>query len=291
VKDPKNPSNPSLPVWVVVHGRADKEDSNNIQDVTEALSKGYQVVTLDWRDAANDNEWYALLKGATWIKTVGAWATRQLVAAGVPGENVFVAGHSWGSFVGYEIGKMYRDGDGKELKGNGKGVGGIVALDSAVNPSPTNPYDEDKMDFGSVSKLSWALRSSAFGSENRAKTATVNFNLMTPTEYGACGLLNINPLDPASLAVRLGKYVTDEAQAYYGEHGYATTLFANILRGKGDASLNTLKIEDLMTGIAPLLKRSADNPEGVILLDFEEARGPEGAYQRAVPLSLVDISY
>src|SRR3989338_6571769 len=48
--------NPSLPVWVPVHGRKASEKSNTINDLALQLSlKGQQVITVDWHEAARDN--------------------------------------------------------------------------------------------------------------------------------------------------------------------------------------------------------------------------------------------
>jgi hypothetical protein len=52
-----------------------------------------------------------------------------------------------------------------------------------------------------------------------------------------------------------------------------------------------LDLSDLIAGRPPSMKLSADKPEGVILLSYENAIGPEGTYSRAVPLSLVDTSF
>ncbi|MDD5026103.1 MAG: hypothetical protein PHH13_01870 [Candidatus Peribacteraceae bacterium] len=266
--------NPSKPVFVVIHGRKDNEGSANIEYLAQQLySQGYQVVTVNWEDAARDNGMLLeALAGADWIPAVGGWVANQLQAAGFKGENVIIPGHSWGSFVAYEVGKQFKEGK----NGNGFGVQAIVALDSPVDPLP-NHYPSSQVAFSDVSRTSWAIKSSAFGWEGRANTASVNFELLTPSEMLERQLVSLDILSPS------GKTALDLAEAYLREHGYAVSYFANLIRGDGDVSLSPLTIDKLMRGELPNLAIDPTCPEGILPIAVREV---DGKWQ-AVPTTLL----
>jgi pimeloyl-ACP methyl ester carboxylesterase len=271
----KNGLDPSKPVWVVIHGRTDSESSNKMKDLAKALTEtGRQTATINWEDAAKDNG-IGLLEGANWVPSMGSWIANQLQAAGFSGEHIRVAGHSWGSFVAFEIGKSFKGTE--STPGNGFGVQSIVALDSAKDPLPVNTYPASAVSFADVSKASWAFRSSFFGSEGRTNSADVSFDLITPSELRE----RDNPL--LSLTQ---KALLDAAQAYLREHGYAVSFFANLLRGQGDASLQTLNIAALERGALPSIPLHADGAEGEIYLGLVEVKDESGTWWQAKPKSL-----
>ena len=87
---------PSKPVWVVVHGREDQEDSDQISELARNLqSHDVQVVTLDWNKAAKDNVVLVGLQGTRWIEAVGTWAANQLQSLEFTTENIQIVGHSY----------------------------------------------------------------------------------------------------------------------------------------------------------------------------------------------------
>src|SRR3989338_3884036 len=74
VSSPENdgvhPLTPSLPVWVVVHGWHNGEESAAIEELARSMTAmGYQTVTVDWEEAADS----IALGGANWTPAVGKW--------------------------------------------------------------------------------------------------------------------------------------------------------------------------------------------------------------------------
>jgi len=122
---------------------------------------GYQVITVNWMEAANS----ITLSGADWTTAIGAWVGNQLKAAGFTGNNVNLAGYSWGSYVSYFVGQNFGE------------VQSIVALDAAADGIATNRLQSSQIDFRSISKMSWAFESSPAGSNARALSADYSFTI------------------------------------------------------------------------------------------------------------------
>jgi len=183
---------PSKPVWVVVPGRGDNEMSDPMKELAQSISlHNVQVVTIDWSDAAKDNFPGQIgLQGSNWIEAVGKWTANQLRAAGFPGEQINIVGHSWGSYVGYEIAEHV----------GGDGVNTVVALDPAKD-TIFSGYNESQVDFSRYSTKSFALHSSFYGDEARALTA----------DYAI-------------------QVVDDNISRPSVEHGYAVTAFSSLLQ-------------------------------------------------------------
>ncbi|MDO8468338.1 MAG: LamG-like jellyroll fold domain-containing protein [Candidatus Peribacter sp.] len=268
----KNSLDPSKPVWVVVHGRRDSENGNNINFLAKSLwENGYQVVTLNWEEAARNNSFASdALRGADWIPEVGRWATNQLKAAGFSGEKVIMAGHSWGSLVAYEVGKNFKNGP----SGNSFGIQAIVAMDTPLDALP-NDYPINDVVFNDVTRTSWAFRSSIFGSEARSNTASYNFEL--PGLYDDLEGQLLNPEQ---------KVLADAAEAYFGEHGYAVSYFANLVNGLGGSSMDAIDIERLIQGQMLNLSIDPSAPEGFLPYVLQQNTGPQGTYWQAVPTYL-----
>ena len=150
--------------WVVLHGWKDDTDPDpdgfdddadgKIFDVAQAISlnnPGDRVLLLDWREAAYNTDPIPLIgdltgglltggngRAATWIGAVAEYAVTTLANAyGISSleaqQSLNLVGHSLGSLLGAEIGRIYRDGNTLEgssvVPGNGEGVRTITALD------------------------------------------------------------------------------------------------------------------------------------------------------------------
>ena len=157
--------------WVVAHGRASRSASFTplAAEIAE-YEEGDQVLTLDWSDGAGDN-WPSLvgMDGAGWIPGVADWAAGVLHGIGLQTEDLFFVGHSWGTWLSYEMATRVAG-----------GVQGIVALDPAADAS--FEYDASDVDFGDVAQASWAFHGGGlFGSPTRAATADESFT----TTYSA----------------------------------------------------------------------------------------------------------
>jgi pimeloyl-ACP methyl ester carboxylesterase len=153
--------------WVLLHGRTDEAES--FFSMAEALDRhdsDDQVLVLDWSGGAADNHLSGLfLDGAAWIPPVAEWVSSVMVSLNIGSGDLILVGHSWGTFVAYDIAN-YIEGVSER----------IVALDPAG--AALGRYHTDDVDFGSVSAFSWAFDGSGpFGSTNRSATARESFHL------------------------------------------------------------------------------------------------------------------
>ncbi len=127
---------PNKDTVVVIHGRGGGEKDSDISELatTAADSQYYpnsQVLYLDWKEAANSAEKIPY-DAAKRIRPVADWATNRLKELGIAPEKTILLGHSLGSYVASEIGRI------------GGRVKELVALDPAF-PGGTNngSYDID----------------------------------------------------------------------------------------------------------------------------------------------------
>lgn len=169
--------------WIVIHGRGNSSQTEEIAAIGRAVAevRGEQVLVVDWAAAAyapglSDNG------GEDWIQPVGSWIAQTLAEYGLEGRNVFLIGHSWGSYVADELAErmpFFRH-QSVTLR-----VAGLVALDAARNipngPGESggayNPDASGEIDFGAHAVCSWAFRSSDFGSTATPQTAADAFTV------------------------------------------------------------------------------------------------------------------
>ncbi len=255
----KNGLNPNLPVWVVVHGRENSEDSDNIKDLTKALyefdnanSDAYQTVTIDWELASKDNSFLFnggvldLLRDATWTPAVGKWVATQLAQANYNGENINFAGHSHGTYVSYFAAK--------EFNTLGKGVThSIIALDPATNVqflNGGNSIDETKIKFAQVAQTTVSIKaqvdSAAILRKIQEASSTIersywNTKLNELAEYG-----NDRRAKTAHTALELKVVGETEREK---AHGYPVTAFADLIR----KSINNIDIANSSIGLKHIL--------------------------------------
>ncbi|MFO1020173.1 MAG: hypothetical protein U0903_05680 [Planctomycetales bacterium] len=105
---------------------------------------------------------------------MGGWVKNVLGELQISGEQTILTGHSWGSYVAYDIAQKMG------------GVKSLVALDPAYAGAG---YPYQQIDFGAVSDLSWAIYAEdLFGSAPLSGTADEAFGL----EY-----LGTDPADTA----------------------------------------------------------------------------------------------
>lgn len=167
-----------VPTWLVIHGRADDSSSFvNLANVIAQSAKAIpqsgpfeQVLLLDWSEGSKDNHPFLGidegLDGAGWIPFTGEWVSGVLATLGVTSAKLRLVGHSWGSYMAYEIAKRV---PGKSEV--------IVALDPATAARPDRyPYWE--VNFGAESAQAWAFYGDGlFGSASLASTADAAFVL------------------------------------------------------------------------------------------------------------------
>jgi PA14 domain/Bacterial pre-peptidase C-terminal domain/Lipase len=177
---------------VVIHGRTSPGDLNNRSTLPGAeieslarllgsrgLSSGAQILAIDWRDPANDAS-NPPLTAAGWITPVAKWVSHTFTALGIAANQISLIGHSLGSYVSAEIGRLM------------SGVDSLIALDPAFPARGDNiiKYDLDSTipgpqqakDFRSVATTSTAFvvsdshnQDAAAGDNDQAGTAHESF--------------------------------------------------------------------------------------------------------------------
>lgn len=190
--DPNGASSPTLTIengrqtWLVIHGRDDSSASFiGLASAIDGYQSGDQVLVLNWSEGANDNHWQQLgLDGSEWIPYVADWTSGVLGRIGLNGTSEFLVGHSWGTFLSYEIGSRVTG-----------GVKGLVALDPALAGVG---FPDSAVNFRSVSAWSWAFYGDdVYGSARKSGTANESFVL----QYDGGGLpLRGLPLTSDALA-------------------------------------------------------------------------------------------
>lgn len=179
--------NPNKPIHVVIHGRTDRPDSENINGLAKSIylmenNDNFQVITVDWRDAAKDVStimgYEVGLDDASWTPAVGKWVAQQLLNIGFKASNIFLEAHSHGSYAAFFAAQHIIESTTSHDK-----VGGIIALDSAKNPIfiGANIKEED-IKFNDVANYSLALHSSFLGSVNRSLSA--QNTILVGTQHG-----------------------------------------------------------------------------------------------------------
>jgi pimeloyl-ACP methyl ester carboxylesterase len=167
----------NLFTWLLIHGRENR--AADWGEMPRLVSRHVsavrdQVLTLDWEDGSKDNDTYGGLpvglEGSAWIPMVGQWAQTALKNEGIAATNLGLIGHSWGTYVGYELARRF----------GGSGVRAFVALDPAFGGAGSKSiglqYDADRVNFAAVSGNSWAFYGNGqFGSARLSGTADEAF--------------------------------------------------------------------------------------------------------------------
>ena len=116
--------------WVIIHGYGDNPDNEDMRSLIESIvnatgqeiAKNDRVLAVDWREAAFNakNTFKGIAKGgnaqaATWIASVAEFVVQALklqygITADIAQNKLNLVGHSLGTFVSSEIGRIYRDG-------------------------------------------------------------------------------------------------------------------------------------------------------------------------------------
>ncbi|QDU25153.1 hypothetical protein ETAA8_02150 [Anatilimnocola aggregata] len=173
------PLNPSAELyndrntWIVIHGRNSSPATTGVAQIAAAIEAEYtddQVLVLDWTAAAASG----LIGGSgeNFIKPVAAWAASVLVGYGITADEINVVGHSWGAYIGAEMGEVLTE------------VNTIMALDPATD-FPGGSYNPEgtssgvpEVNFARNSRYSWAFYESAkdiYGSAKTSATADESF--------------------------------------------------------------------------------------------------------------------
>ena len=117
---------------VVIHGRGFSANNSEIKELLAKLgtkyeNENYQVLALDWREPASDSSLIPY-QAARLITPVAEWTKNTLDKLGINSEQITLIGHSLGSYVASEIGRL-----------SGK-VKSLVALDPAYPGTGHFPF-------------------------------------------------------------------------------------------------------------------------------------------------------
>ncbi|HMO13953.1 MAG TPA: pre-peptidase C-terminal domain-containing protein [Pirellulaceae bacterium] len=160
---------PNRQTWIVIHGRNDYSTSfeNLAKNLQNYLGSNRQVLLLNWSGGSHDNPLVddfgnlisGALQGTAWVPNVAKWVESIMeLHLNVIGHNLSLVGHSWGSYLAYEIAKR--------VQGQQKAV---IALDPA---KAGTFYNWQEVNFRSVSQLSWAFYGDGiYGNSALAQTA------------------------------------------------------------------------------------------------------------------------
>lgn len=256
--DAINVLDPNRSVWVVVHGMNSSETGGIESVAKELFLSGQQVVTVDWSIAANT----ITTRDAPWTKSVGEWATSQLINLGFTADKINIVGHSHGTYVAFASAN-------KAIELTSSQINAIVALDPAGNIPLISGFKDNIIDFSIYSRNSIAIEGSWIaGQDSLASTADVAYKLVSDNTY---------PIDVLT------------------EHSLPVSTFANVL--KTDRMIEgilpeNLEISQIMTSIydqSLFLKEDAmDNGyEGQINITTHDAVDVYGEeYTEALPYSV-----
>lgn len=177
---------------VVIHSRGDSSEGSRIKALSQAVAKqyesqDYQVLALDWEKPADDSA-LVPFTAARSITPVAQWASQTLKNLGITKNEITLLGHSLGSYVGSEIGRLYGT------------VKHFVALDPAFpakqyDLNGNEPNDQQVGDFGRLAQRSLSLvvqdglpiGDSAAGDNDQASTSEDSLLV----KYN--GILNLGP--------------------------------------------------------------------------------------------------
>ncbi|MCC3490989.1 MAG: hypothetical protein JGK03_11000 [Microcoleus sp. PH2017_25_DOB_D_A] len=233
--------------WVLIHGWNDTSDRfPDLEKALKAAKPNDRVLLLDWSDAAsngilpkdNEDATRATFRlgnyfAAKWASPVAEWAVKKLEQDyGIDGkaarENLKIVGHSLGSLVSSEMGRIYTLGTnrkGENVIPNATGLNTIIALDppSQLNidlySGYTASYDLD----GTTAK---ADRPEFFQDIARNSLAFVGANSLAGNQRLAAGALNSFQMD-------FGSDIKDLKQVS-AEHFDVVNTFTELIKEKGE---------------------------------------------------------
>ena len=167
---------PNAATWIVSHGRTD--EPKTFDGIAAALANaepGAQVLSVDWRTAAAVTDFTDFTNGRWFVKIGKALgrclAETQSGAARFRGSELSYVGHSWGTYICYEIARNMQE---QRKLGNAPR---FVALDPAKEALN---YADSAVNFSAFSDYSMGFQSSDLGNEERVADCTAGFYIRTP---------------------------------------------------------------------------------------------------------------
>ncbi|MEG3921763.1 hypothetical protein QUA07_22010 [Microcoleus sp. T3_A4] len=258
--------------WVLIHGWNDTSD--RFPDLETALKDAKpndRVLLLDWSDASsngglpkdNGNSTYATARlgnyfAAKWASPVAEWAVKKLEQEyGIDGkaarENLKIVGHSLGSLVSSEMGRIYTLGTnrkGESVIPNATGINTIIALDPPsqlnidVYSGYTASYDLD----GRTAKVD---RPEFFQDIARNSLAFVGAKSLGGNQRLAAGSLNSFQMDFGN--------IIDSGE----EHFAVIKTFTELIKEKGEIGNRILNSQTFNARQNTLIYNSEDAKNGL----------------------------
>ena len=263
---------PTKPVVVIMHGRKDHPDSDEMKELARNLyQQDMQVVMVDWSEAAKDfislpgdfpleEGDFGHLRDARWTPAVGKWVAQQLLAARFAPKLIQGIGESHGAYGAFFMGE-------EVLRQTGEKIGALVALDPAKNPFfvVSNEISEADIQFDKVASKSWAIISSKFGSEEIADTANTHIDVSSPDRNSWLQA----PIAHRHAGDLFANIIARGRAAYDGAGGDDVILQSEggILVHKPDGSFDVVFDKEIHV---------RTGAEAVITVDFEQAKHENG---------------
>ncbi|AFY55680.1 Calx-beta domain-containing protein,putative calcium-binding protein [Rivularia sp. PCC 7116] len=282
--------------WLIVHGWNDAPDgkiANTAQKIAQT-KPGDRVLLLDWREAAyNNSEALGVefgipgkgnFRAATWISPVAEFAVKALndfygIDTQQASESLNLIGHSLGSLVNSEMGRIYRDGllleNNNFLAGNTEGARTITALDP---PSARN-RDENPL-FDDANEDIYDVDGRVKGTQAPEKFADVSvFSRSYVGEKSIAGNPELAVTADEAFQMDFGT-ISEFATDFGSEHGRVVRAFNNIIDQQG-------LIGDLL-GI-----RAYESIDKLPVEDFDELlirREDNGAYKGIIDVNKENVA-
>ncbi|MBV6624425.1 MAG: DUF4114 domain-containing protein [Rivularia sp. (in: Bacteria)] len=235
--------------WLIVHGWNDAPDgkiANTAQKIAQT-KPGDRVLLLDWREAAyNNSEALGVefgipgkgnFRAATWISPVAEFAVKALndfygIDTQQAAQSLNLIGHSLGSLVNSEMGRIYRDGllleNNNFLSGNTEGARTITALDP---PSARN-RDENPL-FDDANEDIYDVDGRVEGTQAPEKFADVSvFSRSFVGEKSIAGNPELAVTADEAFQMDFGT-ISEFATDFGSEHGRVVRAFNNIIGQQG----------------------------------------------------------
>jgi pimeloyl-ACP methyl ester carboxylesterase len=156
------------PTWLVIHGFGHSPSNLEDQELQKNLkASGMQVLQVDWSSITKRSIW-SLWSAAGFIPSVADFVADFLIeSTSLSGKNINCIGHSFGSYICWEIAKRIEN------------FNQLVALEPASKKGTSLPwkkfYDVSKVNFSEHTTYSWSFCSSDLNSEKAALTSDASF--------------------------------------------------------------------------------------------------------------------
>lgn len=237
------------PTWIVIHGFGHSPSNLEDQELQKSLKgSGFQVLQVDWSSITKRSV-FSLWSSASFVPSVGEFVAESLIKSKLlSGENINCIGHSFGSYVCWEISKRI------------EGFDKLIALEPASEAGTSflwkRFYNTSQVNFSEHSKYSWSFKSSDRSSKKTSLTADDSFSV---------------------------KYYSHPESEHNDVIGFLSTLIRRNSKGEGGHVSLGLDINNMRENISHPWIHDESDYEGEILIQNQHH---PGSIYRWLPLSL-----